>query len=196
MTVVVPKLEASLVWDAAGHLAEVAVAALVDGELSLLPCDAVHHAETCAVCAERVGHAALFAVEVVEAIASKAQAPASGPRIEPSRPREEELAQGVTPYPGRSSSSLPPAPLPVPALIAALIVAAIGSGPWLLRLERGSPAQALARLARVIAHAGAAARAPGVAELAWAAAVLLACAGVAVARASLRARQHMTEELR
>ena len=196
MTVVVPKLEASLVWDAAGHLAEVAVAALVDGELELLPKDAVQHAETCSLCAERVGHQALFAFEVVEAIALEAEALAREPRIEPMKPRKEEVPQGVPTYPGRSSSPLPPAPLPVPALIAALVVAAVSSGPWLFTLEPSSPAQALARLARVIAHAVAAARAPGVAELAWGSALLLACAGVAVARASLRARRHLSEGLR
>ena len=84
----------------------------------------------------------------------------------------------------------------MPALIAALLVAAVGSGPWLLTLKPASLAQTLARLARVIAHAVAAARAPGVAELAWLSALLLACAGVAVARVSLRARRSISEGLR
>ena len=83
---VVPKLEASLIWDAAGHLAEVAVAVLADGELALLPRDAVQHAGSCPVCTERVGQAALFAFEVVEAIGLEAEALALVPRLEPTAP--------------------------------------------------------------------------------------------------------------
>ncbi|MET0341722.1 MAG: hypothetical protein ABW252_12025 [Polyangiales bacterium] len=192
-------LERALVWDPAGHLAEAAVAAVADGELALLPSDAVQHAETCPLCAERVGQAALFALEIAEgldadfALALSAEAEAAHApghalallpqtalaRVEAEPPREASSSR--PPY-ARTSSFAPPAPLPVKAVVAALLVALVASAPWLSTLETPSLAEHLAHLAHVLAQAIAATRAPGVAELAWLASGVLGVVGVVVAR--------------
>ena len=62
------KLDASLVWDPAGHLGEIALTALADGERELLPDQAVVHAASCRLCEERLGSAALLAVEIAGAM--------------------------------------------------------------------------------------------------------------------------------
>jgi hypothetical protein len=62
------KLDASLVWDRSGHLGEAALTALVDGEMEVLPDQAVAHAASCSLCEARLGSTALLAVEIAEAI--------------------------------------------------------------------------------------------------------------------------------
>ncbi|MEY4508774.1 MAG: hypothetical protein RLZZ450_896 [Pseudomonadota bacterium] len=161
MTAVVPMLEDSLVWQTTGHLAETAISALVDGEGALLPEQAVQHAVSCSECSERVGLAALFALEVTDAL-----------RV-PSAAREHAVT---------------PLPVTLPAL--SLVLALVAGAPLLATLQASSPAHVLARLARLIAHAVQALRAPGVAELTWLAAALLVGAGVLVARGATRARAH------
>jgi len=202
MTAVVPMLEDSLVWSTTGHLAEAAIAALVDGEGVLLPEHAVQHAVTCAACCEQVGLAALFALEVDEALSSSVLGPA--PQLA-AQPLLSSLAPGGT---GRFDAArhaarhqannksrvpgLPPlAPLPmmVPALCVVLALAA--GAPLLSTLRESSLAHLLAKLARIIARATLAARAPGIAELTWLAAALLVIVGVSIAHGAARVRSHM-----
>jgi hypothetical protein len=97
MTKVDQQLEASLVWDQQGHLAETALQALADGELGLLPEQAVTHTAACRLCEERLAVVALLAVEIGEALAE----------------RRPELASVRR-------------PLPVAAFIAALSIGAVG----------------------------------------------------------------------
>lgn len=68
------KLDATLVWDDAGHLADPAVNALADGELALLPVEALAHVDHCEQCGARVGQVALFALELDGALSTLSQA--------------------------------------------------------------------------------------------------------------------------
>jgi hypothetical protein len=68
------------IWSWTGHLSEVAVGALADGELELLPETAICHAEACPTCGERVGRAALTSVALAEALAAAA-APGAPPDV-------------------------------------------------------------------------------------------------------------------
>ena len=123
------KLESALVWDGTGHLAEAAVTALVDGELGLLPDDAVGHAGECALCAERVGQAALLAVDIDGALEARRQA-----------------ARAVVPV--LASAAQVRRPLPWVALAAAFVIAVAGQAPTLREL----PA-VMVRLPAVVIHA-------------------------------------------
>jgi len=124
-----PKLEAALVWDGAGHLAEAAIAALVDGELGLLPDEAVGHAGECPLCAERVGQAALLAVDIDIALEARRRA-----------------ARALAPVPANAVHVR--RPLPWVALAAAFVIAIAGQVPALREL----PA-VMVRLPSVVLHA-------------------------------------------
>lgn len=76
----VDTLEPELVWQEDGHLGDVAIGALADGELDLLPATARDHAAVCDACSARVGQAAMSALALDEALASRrAPAPARIP---------------------------------------------------------------------------------------------------------------------
>jgi hypothetical protein len=191
MTAAVPMLEDSLVWQTTGHLAEAAIAALADGEGALLPQRAVHHAATCTACSERVGLAALFALEVALAVVDALGNQALAPDVPPAA---QSLVAARRKLGGhrrvRALPSLAPLPVMVPALFVAL--ALVAGAPLLSTLRATSPAHALARLAHVITRAALAARAPGIAELSWLAAALLVVTGVWVARSAVRASSHVS----
>lgn len=51
-------------WDGAGHLAELALVALADGQDALVDADARRHVETCEACADRLAALALESLEV------------------------------------------------------------------------------------------------------------------------------------
>jgi hypothetical protein len=170
-----PKLEPILVWDDAGHLAETAVTALVDGEVALLPEQAVRHAGACALCAERVGIAAMLALEIADALEARA---------------ELGLARADEPV----AAAIPVRrPLPLGALAAALAVAVVGILPSL----RALPTLAV-RLPSIVVHglpvymhavaiALGQAHRRGVFFEVWATAVvLLVVAGLSVARLAPR----------
>lgn len=175
MNAVVPMLEDALVWDESGHLAGCAVSAIADGELCLVQPAAVKHATDCAVCAERVGQAALFALELAEAIAPMALSQVAAPLVALPATRQERTLPPL------------PEPLPVPAVIGALVLALVGGAPWLVSFgSLGSPAKLLSLLGHVLVRVIQVARAPGVAELAWIAAAVFAVIGVSVAKVAAR----------
>jgi hypothetical protein len=61
------QLDPELIWQDDGCLSDEAIAALVDGELAIVP-GAAAHAETCESCSAKVGSAALLALEIATAI--------------------------------------------------------------------------------------------------------------------------------
>ncbi len=165
------KLSNELVWQADGHLTEIALTALGDGEAAILPEGAAAHAAACAGCSAALGRAALLSLRAGEAIReARALAPAAA-----KAPRPEAPA-------GR--------PLPVAAILAALAVAAIGAAPGLAGLA-SDPAESASRLLRAITvafRAGRAVVAGGapawIAPLTWVSAAIFVSIGLAVARAS------------
>lgn len=202
MTAVVSMLEDSSVWLPTGHLAEAAIAALADGESALLPQQAVQHAVTCAACCEQVGLAALFALEVAAVASEAALAPerqlaaqselgshARGHATAPAAPRKTDgtaRVPALASRPAMFGARRRGRATTVPALF--VVVALAAGAPLLLTLRASTPAHLLARLARVIAHATLAARAPGVAELSWLAAAILVVVGLSIARSAARVR--------
>jgi hypothetical protein len=63
------ELPRELVWASDGHLDEVALTALADGQILIVPADARTHSETCEACAGRLGLLALASLEAGEALA-------------------------------------------------------------------------------------------------------------------------------
>lgn len=55
-------------WQPDGHLSELSLTALADGEPGLLSREATAHAETCDACADRVGQMALLSLSVSDAL--------------------------------------------------------------------------------------------------------------------------------
>ncbi|MEO7113556.1 MAG: hypothetical protein ABI183_24165 [Polyangiaceae bacterium] len=91
-----------LVWSEGGHLSDIAIAALGDGQDAIVPEKARDHALTCDSCAAQMGHAAMLSSE----LGAVMRAPIPGPALLPEGER---------------------APVPWLAIIAALLVAAVGS---------------------------------------------------------------------
>jgi hypothetical protein len=128
-------LDDALLWDDAGHLSEPALQALADGELEILPSQAMRHAQACGSCNERVGEIALFALEIADALALQQGAP--NPQLAAAKPPLRAIALAL-----------------LVALVAGL-PALRGSLPQLVRLGSPSLWHSTARaLAQGLVHAG------------------------------------------
>jgi hypothetical protein len=101
-----------LLWEG-GHASELALTALADGEAAILPANVTGHIDACAECMHRVGDAALFSAALGSAIG------AMNPLV-----RVQPVAVPVKRR----------APLPLPAIAAAIVVALIGAAPTLVHL--------------------------------------------------------------
>lgn len=62
-------LPPELVWQDDGHVSEVALGALADGEEELVPVQAARHAAACDACSARLGEQALLSLSTSEALA-------------------------------------------------------------------------------------------------------------------------------
>jgi hypothetical protein len=121
------KLPTNLVWQGDGHLSEVALVALADGQ-DILPSEAQAHVDGCEACTLRLGEAALLSAGIGMALAGSmkaAEAPA-------------------------------PRALAVVPIVAGLAVAALGAVPLVLDASAWLPhAPALvAHAVPVLAHTG------------------------------------------
>ncbi|MFO0678334.1 MAG: hypothetical protein U0169_17485 [Polyangiaceae bacterium] len=96
-----------LVFESDGHLGEVVLTAIADGEFGLVPGPAMDHLGTCDACTRKLGALAMMAEEVGRAVVHVAAAP-------------KKVAKVHT--------------LPFPALAAAAFLAVAGSLPKLLGL--------------------------------------------------------------
>jgi len=97
-------LPADLLWQDDGHVTDVVVDTLADGQDEVVPAPARDHVSACDMCAQRLGDAVLLAMrvgDVLEGAMSTAR-----------------VAQ-------------PSWPIPVPAVLAAVLVAALGTIPAL-----------------------------------------------------------------
>jgi hypothetical protein len=71
----------ALVFDPDGHVSEIALTALADGEVAIVPAAARGHVDRCETCARRLGAFAILSVEIDDALASaKVEAP-ERPRV-------------------------------------------------------------------------------------------------------------------
>ena len=104
------RLEPKHLWREDGHLSDVVLTALADGEDSLVPREVHSHVATCEACSTRLGEFALQSLEVGQLLRERA---AVAPAV--SRTRAHRL--------------------PVLALVAAFVLASLGSIPRLLELR-------------------------------------------------------------
>lgn len=131
------ELPASLCFEADGHVTDVVVTCLADGEIAIIPAAAAAHVDACDACTARLGAEALLSMDASEAllaaVAREVRAPlrivASAPVV--SAPLRESAAP--------SSSSRRRRPLPKGAIAAALLVAVLGALPTLLGSLRDLP---------------------------------------------------------
>ncbi|WP_437673815.1 hypothetical protein [Sorangium sp. So ce131] len=163
------KLSLDLVWQADGHLTEVAITALGDGEVALLPEGALAHAGQCLTCSSELGRSALLSLRAGEALREQA-APAA---------RESAAPRGA---------------LPLPAIGVALTLSAIGAAPSLAAGAGGLHERlaALWHACSVVVRTGCAIAGSGalsgwLAALPWISAALFVMVGLGVAVA--RGRQ-------
>ncbi len=162
-------LDDELLWQDDGHLTDIAVTSLADGQLELLPESAKAHATNCSGCAERVGQAALLSLDTSEALVP-------------------ELAKQLEP------EALPlRRPLPTMAITVALVLALLGvvpSLPILRALLVEAPGLLLHAIPTIVHSATvvfqSAANAGQLAVLWCGVAVLLMAAGLVVARLAPR----------
>ena len=164
MTTTKHVLPDELVLEGDGHLADVALTAIADGEVDLVPSAALAHLDGCDHCSHRLGEAALLSVATREALISSerelgGEAPivsaaplmasrAEAPVVAPPAP---ELPVAVAPIRRRR-------PLPVAAIAAALAIAVLTAGPSVVDAVQSAPATIHAALGSVpfLARAGSA----------------------------------------
>ena len=123
------ELPESLCFEADGHVTDVVLTCLADGEISILPAAAMAHVDACDACTSRLGVEALLSVNATDALAA-----AAAPRV------TAAAMPAITttwPTPSRPPSSLSPSsrkrrPLPIGAIAAALCVAVLGALPSLV----------------------------------------------------------------
>ena len=140
-------------WDGSGHLTDVALVALADGQDDLVEKDARTHADTCEACAGRLADLGLESIAVGEAIAL-----ARAPRRLPVRAIAIAIALAMLGV--------------MPSLLEPGWVADIASAPHKLAVFFG----ALAQVVRAFAHA------PVGTAATFTASLLLVSLGVLVAR--------------
>lgn len=103
------ELDRTLIWHADGHLHDVAVTCIADGEGALLPDSARAHAATCEACRQRIEHAAWLSASLDHAFGPRAAS-----TMQSSRRRS----------------------FPVAAVLGALVLAVLGALPRLFELWR------------------------------------------------------------
>ncbi len=141
-----------LALDPDGHLADVALTCVADGELDLVPPAALDHLDHCDRCSRRLGEAALLSIAVGDALISTALVHAPVAIVAP-----QALA-----VPARAPASLAPRkarrPMPVMAIGAALALVVLTAGPAIVDEVESAPGTITATLGSVpfLARVGAA----------------------------------------
>ncbi|MCK6586814.1 MAG: hypothetical protein L6Q76_04430 [Polyangiaceae bacterium] len=189
------KLPPELTWESDGHLTEVALTMLADGEAALLDAGTAPHVAGCEACSARLGAAALMALRVGEELplmAARASLETAATVVSPAMnavPAQAAISSRAVPTGVRA--------LPLRAIAAALVVAAVGSLPSFIAGADELPEllmtliQGLVMIGRTVAGVaegsarGALLVAPA---LSWLSAGLLVLSGLAVARAMSRRR--------
>ena len=189
MSTTTEALPREAIFEPDGHLTEVALTCVADGELSLVPSAALAHLDACEHCTRLLGEAALLSVAAEEALVtgapevSTALAPAAAAVVSPAP--QVHVAPPETPRRARP-------PLPIAAIAAALLIALVTTAPSLVEGVREAPgtiSAAAGGLAFMFRLASAVARAPwGMAALfvKCASALVLAAIGLQVARVTSR----------
>ncbi len=128
------KLPESDCFEANGHVTDVVLTCLADGESAIIPAAAAAHVDACDACTTRLGAEALLSVRATDALLSATKGEARAPlRIVAAAPTYTAPSLAA----GRQPSSIVPSsrkrrPMPFGAIAAALCVAVIGALPGLM----------------------------------------------------------------
>lgn len=112
------KLPSDLVWQQDGHLSDIVLSSIADGEADIVPLEAHTHLEHCDECTTRFGAEALLSRHAGELLAEVSRA-AEIPAVLPPRTVRDAAVDGM-------------AKLPKSAFFGALFLAAMGAMPGLL----------------------------------------------------------------
>jgi len=213
------RLPDDLLFEADGHVTEVALACLADGEIALLDAEAVAHVDRCDTCTARLGASALRSLVATEALSAVGAAASSEARAlvvtSPtalSRPASSRPASsrpstmGASPvHPGGLASEpwtprlgRSRRPLPVLAIAAALVLATAAGAPGFFETAAALPrqlpsVQILVRVFVVLARSTPEGLFPAAVLLRWASAAVLIVVGSVVALSMTR-RGSLQEE--
>lgn len=189
------KLPSDLTFQPDGHLSDIALTAIADGETEIVAESAIAHLDHCDHCTTRLGAEALltaYAGELVEEVQLHAFVASQSEQL---IPNAKPVAAQVN---KEAATPITRAPLPKGALGAAIVIAAIGAAPSLIDgamrlpdlLRSASTALVLLiRSANLIFHSDAGT------TLAWVSSFLLLISGLAVSRlARTRTTQGLAEE--
>lgn len=170
------KLPPDLAWQRDGHVTDIVLSSVADGEAGIVPSNALSHLEGCDHCATRLGAEALLSAHAGELLA-ELQEPSFAPALSPVKTRMKAEPASVRGFQA----------LPKGAVFAALVLAAIGAMPAIvdrgLRLPGllGTMGRAVVMLAR---NAEVVSKSEMFTALAWAASVVLLISGLVVSRIS------------
>lgn len=149
-------LPESSLFEADGHVTEVVLTCLADGESSLVPAAAAAHVDACDACTERLGLAALCALDASEAlqrVAAEAVVEAPLPTLAP-RSADPAIASSAAVKAADPTPASPPRrarrPPPYIAIAAALFIAAIAAAPSAISAAAAAPK--LLRAAPTLVH--------------------------------------------
>jgi len=184
MTMKQPGLTPDLIFEPDGHVSDLCVTCVADGELALVLQPALDHLDACDACCARLGDAALLSVAAGEALA-QLPAVAVAQVASPAAIAPETLAP-VSPQRARR-------PMPIAAIAAALVIATLSAWPTLSELPSLAAAAVgwiptLLRVARSVLLSGPSVLGPWALALKGASALLFLLAGLQVARISERRR--------
>lgn len=182
------QLPSELLFEQDGHVTEVVLACLADGELALVPEAAAAHVDACDTCTARLGAAALRSLDAGEAlheIGVTTAMPTTA--VKAARPVPRARLEALPPQRAAEPSPRARRPLPYGAIGAALLVAIVAGAPGLLDTAAALPGllRSVPVLARVVV--GLLRGAPegllnAALLLRWASAAVLIVAGWVVAR--------------
>jgi hypothetical protein len=184
------QLPSDLLFEQDGHVTEVVLACLADGELALIPDAAAAHVDACDTCTARLGAAALRSLDAGQALHEVGVMTAmTAMAVKAARPIPLSRLEGLPPQPAAEASTSQRArrPPPYAAIGAALLVAIVAGAPGLFDAAAALPGllRSVPVLARVVV--GLLRSAPegllnAALLLRWASAVVLIVAGWVVAR--------------
>jgi len=186
------KLPPDLAWQRDGHVTDIVLASVSDGEAEIVPDDALQHLDHCEHCATRLGAEALLSAQAGELLAELAA---------PSPIAATAIAKPVKPAKAANAEA-PKVPvlaaLPKKAVLGALVLAAIGAAPALWDSVARLPAllRAIGRALTLLVHGGElVVKSEMGTTLAWAASMVLLVSGLAVARfARMRPSHGLAQE--
>ncbi|MDI3283589.1 hypothetical protein [Polyangium sp. 15x6] len=173
------KLPPDLAWQHDGHVTDIVLSSVADGEAGIVPADALSHLDGCDHCAQRLGAEALLSAHAGELLAELAE-----PSFAPAKAPEKVSATAIAKAPA-SVRGL--ATLPKRAVFGALLLAMLGALPGILDQIARAPSL-LGTIWRAVLMLGRSAALVSKSEwfptLAFAASAVLMISGLVVSRLS------------